>query len=318
MYASSPQWNADWISQEDLENILSQLAGKIAPSPTGPGRTSLNYGLHFTGGEPFANFDSLCRAVEIAEQLKIPSTFVETNCYWCSNDRTTADKLRILKSKGLRGILISVNPFYLEYVPFDRTERAIRLSLEIFGENTMIYQLEYYLRFRKWGFHGKMALEDYLKYESSGDFVANAEFFVMGRAPYRLKDFLQASHPARKAEAFFDEPCIMPFLRQLHNHFDNYGNYVPGFCAGISLGSLRELDRLLKDGVDTQRHPVLGFLIDEDIHALFKFARNLGYVEARGGYLSKCHLCTHVRHHLAVKGSFEELSPGEFYNHLVD
>ena len=318
MYASSPHWNADWISQEDLDSILSQLAGKIAPAPSGPEKTALNYGLHFTGGEPFANFDSLCRAVEIAEQLKIPSTFVETNCYWCSDDKTTAEKLRTLKSKGLKGILISVNPFYLEYVPFDRTERAIRLSLEIFGKNTMIYQLEYYLRFREWGFQGRMALEDYLKYESRDEFAANAEFFVMGRAPYSLKDLLQASHPARKAEAFFGEPCLMPFLRQLHNHFDNYGNYVPGFCAGISLGNLRELDRLLKDGVDTERYPVLGFLIDEDIHALFQFARNLGYEEAQGGYLSKCHLCMDARRYLALKGSFEELTPREFYNHLVD
>jgi hypothetical protein len=160
MYASSPHWNADWMSQKDLESILSQLAGKIALAPYGPEKTALNYGLHFTGGEPFANFDGLCRAVEIAEELKIPSTFVETNCYWRSDDRTTAEK-----------------------------------------------------------------------------------------------------------------------LRTLHNHFDNYGNYVPSFCAGISLGNLRELDRLLKDGVDTERYPVLGFLIDEDIHALFELARNLGRVE---------------------------------------
>jgi len=137
------------------------------------------------------------------------------------------------------------------------------------------------------------------------EFAANAVFFVMGRAPYRLKDLLQASYPSRKARAFFGEPCLMPFLRPLHNHFDNYGNYVPGFCAGISLGDVRELDRLLKDGIDTERHPVLGFLIDEDIQALFEFARNLGYEEAQGGYLSKCHLCMDARRHLALKGGFK-------------
>jgi hypothetical protein len=36
---------------------------------------------------------------------------------------------------------------------------------------TMIYQLEYYLRFREWGFQGRTALEDYLKYESSYEFA---------------------------------------------------------------------------------------------------------------------------------------------------
>jgi len=318
MYACSPRWNADWISTEGLESILSQLVGKIAPAPYGPEATALNYGLHFTGGEPFANFDCLCRAVAIAERLKIPSTFVETNCYWCRDDRTTAERLETLKSKGLKGILISVNPFYLEYIPFERTERAIRLSLEIYGRNTMIYQFDYYLRFRDWGFQGRIALDNYLEFESSDEFTANAEFFVMGRAPYSLKDLLRTSYPARKAEAFFGQPCLMPFLRPLHNHFDNYGNYVPGFCAGISLGEVRELERLLRDGIDTERYPVLGFLIDEDIRALFEFAGNLGYEEAREGYLSKCHLCMDVRRYLALSGSFDELTPREFYTHLAD
>ena len=77
MYACSPKWSGDWISEEDLEKILSQLAGKIKPSPYGPERVNLNYGLHFTGGEPFLNFKLLLRAIEIANELNIPSTFVD-------------------------------------------------------------------------------------------------------------------------------------------------------------------------------------------------------------------------------------------------
>jgi len=93
MYACSPKWRG-WISEEDLEKILSQLAGKIKPSPYGPERVSLNYGLHFTGGEPFLNFELSLKGVEIANQLRIPSTFVETNCYWCTNDKVTREKLQ--------------------------------------------------------------------------------------------------------------------------------------------------------------------------------------------------------------------------------
>ena len=36
-----------------------------------------------------------------------------------------------LKDCGLAGILISINPFYLEYVRFERTERGIRGCLPI-------------------------------------------------------------------------------------------------------------------------------------------------------------------------------------------
>jgi len=81
MYTCSPNWKADWISEADLEKILSQLADKIIQSPYSPDNISLNHGLHFTGGEPFINFNLLCKAVEISSPLKIPSVFVETNCF---------------------------------------------------------------------------------------------------------------------------------------------------------------------------------------------------------------------------------------------
>ena len=106
------------------------------------------------------NFDLLLRAVEIAGELKIPSTFVETNCYWCMNDKITREKLALLKEKGLEGVMISVNPFYAEYVPFERTERCIRISNEVFGKNVMIYQLEYYHRFIQLNINKRISLEE--------------------------------------------------------------------------------------------------------------------------------------------------------------
>ena len=78
--------------------------------------------VHFSGGEPFLNYKLLLKAVEISETLKFPSTFVETNCFWCKSDAFTRERLRALKAKGLIGIMISVNPYYAEYVPFERTD----------------------------------------------------------------------------------------------------------------------------------------------------------------------------------------------------
>ena len=316
MYACSPKWNGDWISQEDLKKILMQLAGTIEPSPYGSETMSLNYGLHFTGGEPFLNYELLCKAVEIAEELNIPSTFVETNCCWCVNDELTREKLQLLKEKGLRGILISVNPFYLEYVPFERTERAIRVSQEVFGKNLMIYQKEYYRRFKEWGVKDRVSFENYLKLEKKEDFAKNVEFFIMGRAPYKLEGKLEEFFPKYQAAYFFNEPCRPSFLRSWHNHFDNYGNYVPGYCGGISLGDCRNLESLLEEGVEIEKYPVLGFLINEDFKGLFQFAKDFGYMELREGYFSKCHLCIDIRKYLVVKKEFKELKPIEFYLHL--
>ncbi|MFB0533316.1 MAG: radical SAM protein [Desulfatiglandales bacterium] len=312
MYACSPKWKGDWITQKDLEEALSQLGGAIRPSPWGDQKVSLNYGLHFTGGEPFLNFELLLKAVEIADQLKIPSTFAETNCYWCSNDEVTRERLHLLRQTGLKGILISVNPFYAEYVPFERTDRCIGISKEVFGENVMVYQLEYYHRFKQLGIKERISLEDYLELTRKEDLTEKAELFLMGRAAYQLKKF----YPPYPAPIFFNEPCRPAFLRNWHNHFDNYGNVLPGYCGGISLGHWQDLDRLIREGIDLEEHPLLGFLVAEDVQGLYHFAKDFGYQESGEGYLSKCHLCLHLRKYLVSKKDFEELNPREFYVHV--
>ena len=312
MYACSPKWKGDWIGQEDLETVLSQLAGKISPSPWGAQAIGVNDGLHFTGGEPFLNFELLLKAVKIADEHKIPSTFVETNCYWSKDDDVTRDKLRLLQENGLKGILISVNPFYAEYVPFERSERCIRISEEVFSKNVMVYQSEYYRQFRELGIKERISIENYLKLTTKEDLAERVELFLMGRAAYQLKGFYSLFPP----DTFFDEPCHPPFLRNWHNHFDNYGNILPGYCGGISLGSWQNLERLLKEGIDLEAHPVLGFLIAEDVQGLFQFARDLGYQESRKGYVSKCDLCLDLRKYLCSIQDFEELNPKEFYRHL--
>jgi hypothetical protein len=310
MYACSPQWSADWIAEETLAAGLEQLARWIQPSPWGAGAVGLNDGLHFSGGEPFLNFELLLRATEIAEELGIPSTFVETNCYWCGSDAAARDKLQQLQAAGLKGIMISVNPFYAEYIPFERTERCIRISQDVFGYNVMVYQQEYYRAFSRLGIKDRISEEDSRTLLGGASMV---EMFLAGRAVRELRGL----YPAYPAHRFFDGPCLPTFLRDWHNHFDNYGNYMPGFCGGISLGNWLELDRLIEEGIDLEAHPVLGFLVVEDMRGLYRYAQDLGYQEAGAGYLSKCDLCLEIRKHLVSVGDYAELQPGEFYDHVA-
>lgn len=312
MYACSPKWKGDWISEEDLETLLSLLATSIQPSPWGQETMSLNHGLHFSGGEPFLNYELLVKAVEMAEEKGIPSTFVETNCFWCKNDEVTVEKLTRLKEGGLKGILISVNPFYAEYVPFERTERCIRISQKVFGPNVMVYQLEYYHRFKALGIRDRIPLQDYTQLTGHKDLTDRVELFLMGRASHQLRAF----YPTYPARAFFGEPCRPSFLRNWHNHFDNYGNFMPGYCGGISLGHWRDMERLTNEGIDLEEHPVLSFLIAEDVQGLLFFAQDFGYQESQDGYLSKCDLCLDLRKHLVSQQDFEELTPKEFYTQL--
>jgi hypothetical protein len=312
MYACSPKWTGDWITVDQLEKFLPQLAKVIRPSPYGRQYMSLNHGLHFSGGEPFLNFKLLLRAVEIAETLKIPSTFVETNCFWCKNDMLTRERLQALKGKGLKGIMISVNPFYAEYVPFERTDRCIRISQDVFGQNVMVYQVEYYLLFKRLGITGKLSIDEYLKLAREESISETVELFLMGRAAEELNSL----YPGYPSKRFVNTPCQPDFLRSWHNHFDNYGNFMPGYCGGISLGSWFEMDRLIKEKIDLEKRPVLNYLVKKDMKGLLNFASDMGYQELIEGYVSKCHLCLDIRKYLASSGDYDELKPREFYEQL--
>jgi hypothetical protein len=310
MYACRSDWDSDWITEEDIQNYLSQLSGSIRPSHYGPEHIDLNSGVHLTGGEPFLNFDLLLRAAEIAQQLGMPSTFVETNSYWCENDEVTEDRLRQLSDAGLNGILVSANPFILEHVPFERTERAIRVGKKVFGENAIVYQRLFYRQFKQLGINGTLSFEDYLD-KTGIESLWHAELIPMGRLPYKLGHLFKR----QKAESFFGQSCEARLTTPYHIHIDNYGNYIGGFCGGISLGDAHHLDSLFK-AVDLQKRPVLRALVT-GMKELYKLGREFGYQDLPQGYASACHLCMDIRRHLVQQtDKFEELRPRQLYSRI--
>lgn len=316
MYACSPKWSADWMTEEQLDKLFGRLAPHIIQSHYGPENISLNHGLHLSGGEPFLNYDLLLKGVDLTKEHGIPSVFVETNCFWCRDDETTRERLLELKASGLHGIMISVNPFYLEYVPFEKTERAIRIAYEIFGSNLAVYQMEYYKRFLELGISGTVKYEDYLKIEREEDFMRNVEFFLTGRPVYGLSHIMDNYYPRYSPEVLVPQPCVPDFVRPWHNHFDNYGNYMPGYCGGLSYGSWENLDSLIGTQPDPSEKPVLSRIIRNDFIGLLEFAEAQGYSADPRGYFSKCHFCVDLRKYLSENGDYTELSPKEYYTHL--
>ena len=313
MYACSPRWSEDWISKEDAERVLTGLAGRIQESPFGPDGIGINAGLHFTGGEPFLNLNLLTELIRTAHRLKIPSTFVETSCFWCVDDETTRKRLVELKDAGLSGILVSVNPFILEKVPFERMERCVRISEGVFGGSVIVYQEFFYEVFRRLGLKDNLPFEEFLR-RAGRDILRYVEMLPMGRAAYTL-GHLYRKYPASQ---FFGESCMEELTRGWHFHVDNYCNYMAGYCGGISLGDARNLDSLLK-GIELGERPILDALVT-DMERLYEFGvKKFGYKELSEGYVSKCHLCVDVRRHIAQQtGEFKELRPREFYYQVTN
>ncbi len=302
------------MSQDELRETLSILSDHIVPSPRGRRSIGLNHGLHLTGGEPFLHYDRLLDATRLAREYEIPSLFVETNSFWAVDPETTRQKLIELSEAGLDGIMVSVNPFYAEYVPFENTKRAVKFGREVYGDDAIVYQESYLQEFERAGLEGTLDLSDYVK-GREGKLLRGAEFFLSGRAPYEVPDYGVSGLETRPAEYWFDKSCPTSLLREWHDHVDNYGNYVPGYCGGLSFGKIEDLPRLMDEGLPAEEYPVLSLLIEDDMAGLYDLARGYGY-RARDGYYSKCHLCTDLRTHLHEHGDFRELKPDQFYEQV--
>ncbi len=310
MYACSPKWKGDWMSEEDALRILSQLAEEAKGKYHDIEVVGVNYGFHFTGGEPFLKFDLLLELVEASSSLGLPSTFVETNCFWCRSDEVTWSRMEALRNAGLKGILVSVNPFIVESIPFERIERAVRVGLKVFDGNVLVYQRLFFELFKSMELKGTMSFQRFL--DEVGGALHYAELIPTGRAPYKL-GHLYTKHPAGH---FFGTSCRQELLRNWHIHVDNYCNYIPGYCAGISLGDARNLDEVCHPS-SLKRRPIVKALLS-DLRNLYELGKKYGYEEPEKGYVSKCHLCLDIRKHLADSEEFQELKPAEFYSHIED
>lgn len=208
LYACSPRWPADWISEEDAAQVLAHLAQAMRGKYPFPGQVGVNDGLHLTGGEPFLNFNLLLRLTEKARRLGIPTIFVETNGFWCRDDVTTRERLQALKDAGLHGILVSANPFILERVPFERTRRAARIGREVFGDNAIIYQSFFFRQFEQMGLNGTLPFAEYVRRAGYG--LRYAELLPGGRVSYRLAGLFRP-YPA---SYFFGDSCQAELIRE--------------------------------------------------------------------------------------------------------
>lgn len=305
LYNCGPAWR-DWISPDELRQLLTAVASLGDDTQ-----------VHITGGEPFLNFPLALQATMIAAELDIPR-YIETNAGWCTQPDQVRDRFETLRQAGLQAILISCSPFHAETIPPHRTFTAIDIAMRVFGSHrVMVYLPEWIDYIGRFDTHQTVPLERYIQaygLEPAGLLFWDGYGLISGgRAGYQLGYLTDKCLP----EEYQFQNCRAELLYAHHSHFDLYGNFIPSFCGGLSLGDWHELTRILSEFSVGKYPALIAILIDKGPYGLYELAaREFDYHPLADGYAGKCHLCVDIRRHLVQYDLFPELKPHEFYRQI--
>lgn len=304
LYCAGPGWS-EFMDVNDAAQIFQGLIET----------TSVLRGFHLAGGEPFLDFERLLNIQKLATEFGIPIEYVETNAFWCVDEDVTRHRFEQLREAGLRCILISCSPFHAERIPLERVNLALRVGVEVF--DVLLWIPEFYRQLARIRTHEPIELNEYvdtLGAEVAGTMIRDGYGLITGgRVGYSLGEFYERK-PAGQYEG---EHCTVELLQSGHAHFDPYGNLIPAFCSGISLGDARRLAALFRS-FDLKNLPIVQTLTEGGPYKLYVIAvEEFGYEPLPGGYIGKCHLCVDVRKWIRMRtNQFTELSPLQFYQEL--
>ncbi len=306
LYNCGPRWQKDAMSPQALRQALEAIA-------IWPRRPQ----VHFTGGEPFLHSALLLEGARLAAELGI-TAYVETSASWCTEKAEAIERFAALQQAGLQAVLISCSPFHAERIPPARTLRAVRAALEVFGTGGVIVYLPDFLEIvQLFDMERPTPLSRYEQrfgIEGARQILWQGYGIISGgRSGYKLGHLV----PRHAATAFAQADCATDILYAHHSHFDLYGNFISGFCGGLTVGDWHDLPQLLTDFQGGRYPPLIEVLVERGPYGLFEMAQEqYSYEPLPEGYVGKCHLCVDVRRHLVKTGEFAELRPPGFYENF--
>jgi hypothetical protein len=277
--------------------------------------------IHLSGGEPFGDWDRLIEICRRAFEQGLsapggagPLDKVETNAFWAVDEDVVRRRLAALDQAGMKKLGISADPYHQQFVPIERCRLLARVAADMLGPHRV------QVRWRDWLEHGSdtAALDASARAEVFARYSLLRRDRFNGRAAAALANGFRAPGGGGAFKGVADlalSPCSEALLRSRHVHVDGSGLIMPGTCAGIVLGradrGIATVWQQLRD--DHAARPILGVLASQGPVGLLATAGAEGF-EPLQGYLSKCHLCWHVRRHLVGRGLHkDELGPAWFY-----
>ena len=299
MFASSYTLPKEYISRETAEKLARLL------------RKSGTYSVHIGGGEPFMNFGALTTLITCLNEQGIGVDYIETNAFWCKDEKFTRDRLMQLRALGVETVMVSVDPFHIEYVPLERPILLCRLLREC-GFDYFVWK-ERYLRMLSKLDRTRTYSHEELKALLGDDYVTEtAREYGVGMNGRALR-MAEEIYPRRPAEYWLTSKPCDSIGDAGHCHLDLYGNIVPPGCPGLSAAA----EDYLNEDFPVSRYPFFCRLASGGIEALFDYAKEKGFIPDPKGYPTRCSLCFAMRVFLLETAPSADLSPKCFYQGMT-
>ncbi len=298
LYRCSPFWPKDYITNEEAEAAF-RLAKSMGC-----------YSMHIGGGEPLLKPDRVAVILEIAQKVGMHIEYVETNSSWFKNLDQACYILENLLQRGLPKLLVSISPFHLEYIPLAKVKGVIK-ACQMVGIEIFPWTADFLNELSQLDESKPHKIEELEAIFGPG-YLARlpSRYWIVpgGRALETFAPFHQKM-PAESLIEIFG-PCH-ELADTSHFHFDLYGNYIPGLCAGLAI-----MRKDLGKPLDPEKYPIISKLYSEGIKGLFEWAyTHFDFKPKKEGYYTKCALCYDIRRFLVVdkKLSLPDLNPKGHY-----
>lgn len=298
MFGSSPSCPKEYISAEEAENIASLLEEADTPS------------VHIGGGEPFMNFSALLSLIDALNRHNIGVDYIETNAFWAKNEDLVKERLWELTKRGVTTVMVSVDPFHIEYVPLARVLTLMKLLNEE-GFDYFVWQERYLRKLIKLD-HNRTYTKPELEKILGKNYIADtAGEYGLGMNGRALAISYDIYPPKTVAELLESLPC-RNLLSAQHCHFDLYGNALPSGCPGLCA----ESRDYLCGNIHPDKYPVMSRLLEGGIRSLYEYVVKQGFTPKSTAYPTKCVLCYEMRSYLARNHCSPDISPMCFYENI--
>lgn len=296
LYGCSNKMNGTYMTKEQGDKLASELHDMGCRS------------VHIGGGEPFLSFAGLANLIENLNRNNIDIDYIETNASWCADsfdDEKILSMLRQLMKLGARCLLISIDPFHVEFVPLKKPIRLVELCKRA-GMDYFIWKQSYLNTLSSLDVDSTYSRAELEQILGSDYIIKTAQQYGLsynGRALNIAREYI----PKHSYETYLDEGACRELYNTYHYHADYNGYFIPPSCTGIGV--------LLSDMQDItdKDYPVYTRLADMGVGELYEYASGYGFKPLEDGYVSKCDFCYDMRKFLSIKKSSKDIYPPDYY-----